>query len=309
MSLGRIQSIFENLDKCNAWSIQLLGVQTSKIRDTTYTGTSIRLTPDGKLNEFVKEIMNRYSDYEKGALKAFSGVQDYDGTTHADIIYKLDLYKLKVTEEYEAFTDAVNDPNEEGDPLKQKTQAYIIQGIVENLGEETHVRLISMQNPIRTLKHKFFYNEKTFSEITDKVLSLRPVVDVVILDDVVYFLSMAGERLFNMERAYKTICEDKVSMLESSGILYSADAFAKVAKTGHHPRMFVSFNEQRYEKLKDFHQRKHYAKMFDIPLKDGKFDTSQKEAAGKLVKLLCNKGMVDPFEELPVEVSSARKWQ
>lgn len=148
MSLGRIQSIFENLDKCDAWSIQLLGIQTSKIRNTTYTGTSIRLTPDGKLNEFVKEIMNHYSDHEKGALKAFSGVQDYDGTTHADIIYKLDMNKLKVTEEYEAFTDAVNDPNEEG------------------------------------------------------------------------------------------------------------------------------------------------------PLKDGKFDTSQKEAAGKLVKLLCNKGMVDPFEEI-----------
>ena len=120
---------------------------------------------------------------------------------------------------------------------------------------------------------------------------------------------MAGERLFNMERAYRAVCEDKVSMLENSEILYYTDAFAEVAKTGHHPRMFVSFIQQRFEKLQNDKEREHYAELFGIPLKDGKFDISQKEAAGKLVKLLCNKGMVDPFEELPIEVSGAKKWQ
>ena len=46
-----------------------------------------------------------------------------------------------------------------------------------------------------------------------------------------------------------------------------------------------------------------------LPLLEGKFDTTQNGVSEKLVKLLCNKGMVDPFDDLPMEVSSPRKWE
>lgn len=32
-------------------------------------------------------------------------------------------------------------------------------------------------------------------------------------------------------------------------------------------------------------------------------------AADKLVKLLCDRGMVDPFDNNPMEVSSSKKWE
>ena len=47
---------------------------------------------------------------------------------------------------------------------------------------------------------------------------------------------------------------------------------------------------------------------FDIRLKDGKFDTADKNTSEKVIKLLCKKGMLDPFEDSPVEVSSAIAW-
>ena len=141
------------------------------------------------------------------------------------------------------------------------------------------------------------------------MLSLRSAIDVLILNSTVYFFSMGGEKLFNMERAYKAVCDNKVTMLEQSGMLYDNGVFGNVARTGHHPRMFLNFNEKRYERLRHKKERKRYAELFEIPIKDGKFDTSNIEAADKLVRLLCNKGMLDPFEELPVEVSGARKWQ
>ena len=184
-----------------------------------------------------------------------------------------------------------------------------IQGDVEMEGEKKAVKLISMQNPITVLKHKFLHENNTFKEIESKVLSLRSTIDVLILDHAVYFFSMAGENLFHMERAYKAVCDNKVTMVEESGILCESSVFGNVARTGHHPRMFVAFNEKRYERLKQKRERKRYAELFEIPIKDGKFDTSNVEAADKLVRLLCDKGMLDPFEELPVEVSGARKWQ
>lgn len=38
----------------------------------------------------------------------------------------------------------------------------------------------------------------------------------------------------------------------------------------------------------------------------GKFDTNQEGVTEKIVKILCDKGMVDPFESLPMEVQVQR---
>ena len=50
------------------------------------------------------------------------------------------------------------------------------------------------------------------------------------------------------------------------------------------------------------------ADQFSIPLNGDMFDTTKNGASEKLVKLLCSKGMVDPFEDTPVEVPSAKRW-
>lgn len=309
MSLQKIQLAFEAMNHCEAWSIQLLRIKTSKNKGTEYAAISVNLTPQGKLTDIVQEISDHFVGGEKCGLKSFVRVQDYDGTAEGNVIYKLNVQNPLIKEEYDTLINALANTEQEADPLSQKLQAYVIQGDIEIGDEQKGIKLISMQNPITTLKHKFLHENNTFKEIESKVLSLRSAIDVLILDDEIYFFSMAGEKLFNMDRAYKAVCDNKVTMLEESGILYDSRMFGNVARTGHHPRMFVSFNEKRYQRLKNKKERKRYAELFEIPIKEGKFDTSEAEAADKLVRLLCNKGMVDPFEDLPVEVSGARKWQ
>lgn len=309
MSLQKIQLAFKTLNTCDAWSIQLLRIKTSKNKGTEYASISINLTPQGKLKDVVGEITEHFVAGENYELKSYLRVQDYDGTTEGNVIYKLNAQNSLISEEYDALINALANSEQEADPLSQKLQAYVIMGDIEIGDEKIGIKMISMQNPITILKHKFFHENNTFKEIESKVLSLRPAFDILILNDEIYFFSMAGEKLFNMDRAYKAVCENKVAMLEESGILFDSSVFGNVARTGHHPRMFVSFNEKRYQRLKNKKERKRYAELFEIPMKEGKFDISETEAADKLVRLLCNKGMVDPFEDLPVEVSGARKWQ
>lgn len=309
MSLQKIQLSLAAMGNCEAWSIQLLRIKASKSKRTEYAAFSVYLTPQGKLVNIVKEISEHLLDGKRCELKSFVRVQEYDGTTEENVIYKLNAECPLIKEEYETFIHALTNAEQEANPLSQKLQAYVIQGDIEIEGEKTSIKLISMQNPITVLKHKFLHENNTFKEIESKVLSLRSAIDVLILNSTVYFFSMGGEKLFNMERAYKAVCDNKVTMLEQSGMLYDNGVFGNVARTGHHPRMFLNFNEKRYERLRHKKERKRYAELFEIPIKDGKFDTSNIEAADKLVRLLCNKGMLDPFEELPVEVSGARKWQ
>ena len=61
--------------------------------------------------------------------------------------------------------------------------------------------------------------------------------------------------------------------------------------------------------LNDADNRRKLSKKFKIPLDGDKFDVSKNGAADKLVKLLCDRGMVDPFDETPMEVSSSKKWE
>ena len=50
------------------------------------------------------------------------------------------------------------------------------------------------------------------------------------------------------------------------------------------------------------------AKKFSISLDGDKFDSTKPDTADKIVKLLCDRGMVDPFDDNPKEVAGSKQW-
>lgn len=308
MSLDKLNKIFTAIPRCTAWSLQLLKIKTSKRDGTSYTGREIKFTPANKLDEFISEISIRYTDDDKGILKSFLGVTDYDGSTIDKTVYTLSVNNELIQSEYNNLITAISTPDSEINPLEFKPQAYLLKGIINIDNSDYPVKLISMQNPITILKHKFCMQNGTFQEISDKVLSLRPTIDIVIFDGYVYMLTLAGENLFNMERSYKAICTTKISSIKDCNILTDFDAFSAVAGSGHNPRKFVSFNDSHLQKLKNANTRKKMAKKFNISLEGDKFDSKKADTSDKLVKLLCDRGMVDPFDDNPMEVAGSKQW-
>lgn len=63
----------------------------------------------------------------------------------------------------------------------------------------------------------------TFNKVSEPILSLKKTVDVIIAGDAVYMLSMAGENLFGMERAYKAVCKNKVNDIIACDFLTNAE--------------------------------------------------------------------------------------
>ncbi len=308
MSLDKLNKIFTAIPRCTAWSLQLLKIKTSKRDGTSYTGREIKFTPANKLDEFISEISIRYTNDDKGILKSFLGVTDYDGSTIDKTVYTLSVNNELIQSEYNNLITAIATPDSEINPLEFKPQAYLLKGIINIDNSDYPVKLISMQNPITILKHKFCMQNGTFQEISDKVLSLRPTIDIVIFDGYVYMLTLAGENLFNMERSYKAICTTKISSIKDCNILTDFDAFSAIAGSGHNPRKFVSFNDSHLQKLKNANTRKKMAKKFNISLDGDKFDSKKSDTSDKLVKLLCDRGMVDPFDDNPMEVAGSKQW-
>lgn len=309
MTLEKMKAVFEALSNCTAWSLQLLKINTSKQSGTSYTGREIALSPEGTLASFVAEISERYIDESKGVFNSYHDITEYNGSTVDRVIYWLDKTNELIADEYDALITAISNPDTELDPLEFKARAYVLRGIVHLDGEEKPIKLISMQNPVTSLKHKFLRANGTFTEITDRVISLRTSIDVIIMEDTVYMLTLAGENLFNMERAYKAVCTGKLVEIKQCNIVTDFAAFSSVAGSGHNPRKFVSFNDAHLQKLKNTRGRTKMAKKFNIPIDGELFDTTQPGATEKIVKLLCDRGMVDPFDDNPMEVAGSKKWK
>lgn len=307
--LNDIRSILQNLNNAKNWSLQVLQIKPSKRAGTEYTGREIIFDPAGRLEEFVSEVSELYIG-AKGCFDAkFVNLSEYDGSANGKTIYKLNGTSPLIASEYNSLMQALANPNSEDDPFEMKARASVLVGQFERDETIIPIKLISMQNPITMLKHRFMQNKGAFQEIDKKVLTLRPTIDVLIYGNEVYLFTLNGENLFNMERSYKVLCSDYIAKVQESEIVVNIEKFSSVAGSGHNPRRFVSYNQSHLEKLKNASTRRKIATKFSIPMDGGKFDTNQEGVTEKIVKILCDKGMVDPFESLPMEVPSAKKWE
>ena len=307
--LNDIRSILQNLNNAKNWSLQVLQIKPSKRAGTEYTDREITFDPAGRLEEFVSEVSELYIG-AKGCFDAkFVHLSEYDGSANGKTIYKLNRTSPLIASEYNSLMQALANPNSEVDPFEMKARASVLIGQFERDETIIPIKLISMQNPITMLKHRFMQNKGAFQELDKKVLTLRPTIDVLIYGNEVYLFTLNGENLFNMERSYKVLCSDYIAKVQESEIVVNIEKFSSVAGSGHNPRRFVSYNQSHLEKLKNASTRRKIATKFSIPMDGGKFDTNQEGVTEKIVKILCDKGMVDPFECLPMEVPSAKKWE
>lgn len=299
---------------CN-WTILLLKISKPKTNEkeeaekTVYLSRSIKLEPKNALFDLIKYIGEKHTK-DKGQLAAYTDVRAYDGTTVGNVVYSIAAGDPRIKDEYDEFSSSLTDPDVEGDAFKY-TSAYIINGSIQDEKGTKTIMMISMQNPFVNMKQKYASTRKpgVFAQYDKPLLSLKSTIDVLIIDNEIYFLTLNGEKLFNMERAYNKKRNEAVEVIEKAGIVSDLESFKLVAGKGLNPRRFLKFDENKLNALKKIKTRKKMADKFGLILDDHNlFDTSDKEVAEKLVKLLCDRGMMDPIMKTAVEVNGAKKW-
>lgn len=231
MSLELINNIFTQITENENWSVHLLGFKHSKRNGMSYNCRRIELEPQEKMQNIIEEISQIYTG-TNGRLLKYGDIREYDGTCNATTVYKISDSNQNIIIDKESLLQGITDSDVESNPLEMKAQAYVISGEINFAGDEHQIKLISMNNPVVTLKNRFLHKDDKFWEITDKVLNLRTIINVVIYDDTVYFLDMSGENLFNMERAYKIKCNEAVDIIASMDIVSDIDEFKNTATTG-----------------------------------------------------------------------------
>lgn len=304
MIVEEVKELIEKMNSKGIWSIKLIRIHTTNREGTNYNCREIKFDSKEVLEEHIEALKGRYLTGNNSTLHKYNELRLYDGTTDSQVIYWLNKSSELIADTYSKLIESIAVADQESDPLKEKYSAYVLSGFVD----EKPIYLFSMQCPFVNMKRKHIWDKSTFKPIDKPVLSLRLNADVIMFGDKVYFLSMAGENLFNMERAYKATCSYCVNEIIETGIITDIECFKNAATSGSNPRRFVSYNKGYLERLKNKKTRERIAKKFAIPVKDSYFDSEQEGASEKIVKLLCGKGMVDPFDDIPMEVSGSKNW-
>ena len=302
-----IKKIFDLIENNERWSINLVKLNVSKSNGIKYIVEELSDFDGNGIGKTVKEISKIYTEGDKA--NKYTSIEKYNSDIVSDVIYEIDTTDVLIKDSYSLLITSLSNPDKENEPTKMKYDCYVLKSSVKQNGEDIPIKLVFMNNPVKILKNRFIKIKEKYTEITDKVIWLSLSIDMIIWNGKVYSFNNSCEKLFNMERTYKIICQENIQQIKNTDIISDIDLFANVASSGHNPKKFVSFNRDYLEKLKDSNIRSNISVKFNIPLKDGKFDTSKPKASEDLIKILCGKGKIDPFNDTPVEVAGAKEWK
>ena len=310
MSKKHLQDSFSKLCECQTWSLQLLQIKNFVRNGTTYISREIVITPETKVPGYLR-VLSEYYCSDKG-IDAYSSVDAYTGDVVDHVIYKLSRDNDLIKDACQKLMTKIADPDRETPITSIKPNALILKGSISSGAADAPdipVVFVFMRNPITVLSNKYVLGiSGKFHEIQEPVLALRKTLDVAIIGDHVYLFTLNGEALFNMEKTYKAICKTQAEEISQCGFLTDAETFKMVAGQGRNPRRFVAYNPAHFEALKDVDRRKQMAAKFDLPMSGEQLVTHDAKAVERLIKFLCNKAMLDPCDESPVEVSATKPW-
>lgn len=308
MGKDYLKNVFNKLDESEGWSFQVVQVKNSSKNGTSYICREVDIEPNYRLVEFIKSIKAFYCS-EKG-IADYSDVDDYSGDIINNVIYRLAKNNTLISEQCIKLMEDTANPDREIALSEIKANAALFKGTISMDGQDVPIMLISMQKPISILSNKFlWFDTNRFRTIDNPVLTLRKTIDVAIIGDDVFLFTLAGEKLFNMERSYRRVAEVYVKEVLDSKLVSDVEIFSMASSGGRNPRRYISFRKERLEWLKYKKNRKKAAEKFGFNIVEDKIDTSTTELAEKLIKFLCNKAMIDPCDEQPVEVAGTKPWR
>lgn len=233
-------------------------------------------------------------------------MRPYDGT----VIDKGEAFEISVADRvvkdaYGAFFEALGNASNEHKAEELKPNAMVIKGVTD---DKKDIFLISTRSPLMQLRHRFLCADHVYTAITEPVLTLSTRADAMIVGDRMIFLTIAGAQMFVSESICRKIASEKVADVKQVKYLTGLDNFDGIALKGSNIRRFLCYNEKRVKELSRIECRRMIADKFQISMRGNKLDLSNPEDADRFIRVVCNRGMMDPFDETAVEVSSARPW-
>lgn len=248
-------------------------------------------------NNYKNRVVERNIKSNKSILNN-DLVEDYTGeNTYINLVK---VHKEFINHNFMSFINAIRENDYEGNWANYK-DGYVLQ-----IGSNYFISLTSSIKLYKNISKMGRNNE--FTEWNEPFLQLNDKFDVFIINDNVYFSSAKGEELFNMQRTFENLCNQHLQEIEDSKIVSNIKQLREFSLKKRYAKYYINFNKDKLVYIENKNNMKKIAKKFNIRLIQAKIDTSDDESLKNFVKFICNKGMIDPCDSSPVEVSNAKRW-
>lgn len=302
-----LKSAFENVnDAQSRFGLFALRIKRNKSDRISYAAHALRIRPDEDWKDFLSEMRDLYVGLKTPILAEDFEVRPFDGMALDEReAFSIDVNDANINAVYMDFCTAMRDASVEHSAEEIKPNATVIKGSCNN-GMECV--FISVHSPFSVLKHKFMRGDTDYKRLKEPVLSLTPKHDVAIVGNTMFFLTVAGVQVFLPESVYKKVASEKVECLSKVEWIGGLETLKKASQSGVNPRRFLAYNQECTTYLKEPKVRQKIAKKFGIKYVGGSFDLNDKVDAERFIKVICSRGMSDPFTDGPVEVTGSKNW-
>ena len=259
--------------------------------------------------DFLCDISNKYENLGE----EFEGLVEYNGQDFENRLSWVELSSLYVSTVWQSITVAKkyfergwvanlkDDPT--GDP-----KGFMIDGKVD----QYDITLMMDTPPVKRLKHVLSLSDDKYKIVDGPLLVLPEKIDVLRVDNKIYFLTRKGRNIFRIQEERNAECEKTITKMLDVGVVDQNSDFSKFARKGHNPRRLMAYSEKEGQEkllyLADKKKGKKIREAFGINLSGNKIAPKTMEETERLIKIITERGMLDPFSNGAMEVSGATVW-
>lgn len=306
-----IQKVFDLSVTASAEDWQLSALRINRSHETTeYETHTISLSPADAMAEYLKEMRDRYVGGEEPLIDDNTDVVEHDGCLHETPVEHLPSTDAFFAEDYGKLCHAMENPEVNGSPLDLQPNALALRYAGKVSPVKQPIYLLFKKTPFSIFKNRFWRRGDVFSRLTDVILTLPTQIDLMIVGRDVFIFTSSGSGIATDNAAARKVAERELEGLSKETFIAGASVLQEVGGKRKNARLFRAMNEGRKSRLRT--DKKFCAKMadaFGIPCRKGVLEVSDPADAERLLKLLCMRGMIDPFAESPVEVSGSVAWK
>lgn len=271
----------------------------------------VQFSSPKEFGNYLTALADVYLGGEEPLINDQTDIVKNDGALHETPVEYLSQDDSFFVSRYDNIIKSLANPSVEGEALCVDPNAIALSwfGNVGVGGKQVPLHILIKKKPFTVLKNHYFLSGNKFKPLSGSILVLPLKIDLMIVGKNVFLFSDSGATIVNDNVGQKRDAEHKLEVLKDVKFFKGYETLSAIGLKRKNLNLFRVMDEGRIELLKNKQFCERMARRFSIPCSRGVMDVSDPEDAQRLLKLLCMRGMFDPFKKEAVEVSGSTKWK
>ena len=262
------------------------------------------------LGDGFAEYLKRVSENSISTLDGVEEVREYEGEYIKSILWWSKINSRDVSQTWDALSNAKQVAEKE---WLSKYKSLNCKGVMlQFVCNGKNVDIIFNTPPFKHLKGAVFtLVGNKFKFTNDRFLALPLEADAIRVDERIYFLTERGVRMFESPEDSAKRSREVIDKILNLGFVSDPENFAKYAADIDNRRRLRKFEEDEADRLKflaDKTKGKKIREKFGLKIDGKQLISITKEDVDRVIKLVYQRGMLNPFDGAPMEVHSPSPW-